>query len=210
MSEHHVEEEALHRYFDGELTAAEAATVRGHLASCSECSARHQSLTTLRQLITMAAEDSTLDVDFDRAYAHIERAIGAQAHAPGLFERAVGWLKTTLAQRPEQLWAPALGAAAAAALIVVLGRQTPDAEVAARLRPAPKVAVALGETGGAPAEPAAPAPAKAPALPAEALAMASSEVVQVDFGEHTGTVFEIAVADGVSTPVVWINDDLVE
>jgi hypothetical protein len=31
--------------------------------------------------------------------------------------------------------------------------------------------------------------------------------VQVDFGSNTGTVFEIALADGASTPVVWINDE---
>jgi predicted phosphoribosyltransferase len=35
----------------------------------------------------------------------------------------------------------------------------------------------------------------------------ASEVVQVDFGSNTGTVFEIALADGASTPVVWINED---
>jgi hypothetical protein len=35
----------------------------------------------------------------------------------------------------------------------------------------------------------------------------NSEISQVDFGNSNGTVFEIALADGVSTPVVWINDD---
>jgi hypothetical protein len=34
-----------------------------------------------------------------------------------------------------------------------------------------------------------------------------SEVVDVDFGPNAGTVFDIALADGSSIPVVWINDD---
>jgi hypothetical protein len=36
---------------------------------------------------------------------------------------------------------------------------------------------------------------------------AHSEVVQVDFGSNAGTVFNIPLADGSSSPVVWINDD---
>jgi anti-sigma factor RsiW len=34
-----------------------------------------------------------------------------------------------------------------------------------------------------------------------------SEVVEVDFGTNAGTVFDIALSDGSSTPVVWIDDD---
>lgn len=37
--------------------------------------------------------------------------------------------------------------------------------------------------------------------------LSRSEVVEIDFGNNAGTVFEIALADGSSTPVVWINDD---
>jgi hypothetical protein len=47
-----------------------------------------------------------------------------------------------------------------------------------------------------------------PPEPPPAPATGSSEIVQVDFGGNAGTVFEIALADGVSTPVVWINDDV--
>jgi hypothetical protein len=41
-------------------------------------------------------------------------------------------------------------------------------------------------------------------------AAANSEVSQVDFGQNTGTVFEVPVDDDVSTPVVWINDEIEE
>lgn len=44
-------------------------------------------------------------------------------------------------------------------------------------------------------------------LAASSTTGAHSEVVQVDFGASSGTVFEIALADGASTPVVWINDE---
>jgi anti-sigma factor RsiW len=36
---------------------------------------------------------------------------------------------------------------------------------------------------------------------------ASTEIEEVAFGEWGGTVFEVALADGASTKVVWINDE---
>ncbi len=208
----HVQEEVLHRYFDGELQAGEAATVRGHLASCEHCTARHGALSSLRQMITVAAEQSSLDVDFDRAFLRIEREVRAQsseqargrASEQSVLERALGWLKKTLQDRPEQLWAPALGVAAAAALLMVVGREDRSPELAQSGQTAVEPAVeATAAAGTSPAGSAGNEPAAG--LPEGALAMASSEVVQVDFGDQTGTVFEVAVADGVSTPVVWIN-----
>jgi anti-sigma factor RsiW len=35
----------------------------------------------------------------------------------------------------------------------------------------------------------------------------ASEIVEVDFGSNAGTVFDIPLSDGSSTPVVWIDDD---
>lgn len=204
----HVQEEALHRYFDGELEAGDAVTVRGHLESCDLCAARHTALSSLRQMITVAAEQSSRDVDFDRAFLRIEREVRAQQRElpsrETLVERAVGWVKTTLRERPERLWAPALGVAAAAALLLVLGRDDRGPELAQPALPVDEPAVRVATPAGSGAEGAAGSEPAA-GLPEGALAMASSEVVQVDFGDQTGTVFEVAVADGVSAPVVWIN-----
>jgi anti-sigma factor RsiW len=36
----------------------------------------------------------------------------------------------------------------------------------------------------------------------------SSEIIRVDFGGKPGTVFEVALAEGTRTAVVWINDDV--
>jgi anti-sigma factor RsiW len=204
----HVQEELLHRYFDGELHASEADSVRGHLAGCEQCAARHTALSGLQRMITIAAEQVSLEVDFDRAFARIEREVRTepQPQARGLLERLAAWVQTALEDRPEKIWAPALGAVAAVALLVALGRDGSETRVATptppALEPESEVAVAAGSgvhatAGGDPAA----------ALPEGALAMASSELVQVDFGSgRTGAVFEVAVADGVSTPVIWINE----
>ena len=58
--------------------------------------------------------------------------------------------------------------------------------------------------------PAAPAPAPvamAPALAPVVAPVVASEIVQADFGVNTGTIFEVALAEGESTQVVWINED---
>ena len=52
-----------------------------------------------------------------------------------------------------------------------------------------------------------PAPEPQPAMHAS---MIPTEIVAIDFGSNTGTVFQIDVADGVSTAVVWINDEVEE
>ena len=202
----HVQEELLHRYFDGELQGGEVTSVRGHLASCEQCNARHTALSELRRMITVAAEQATLEVDFDRAFLRIEREVSAQPATRGLFDRVAGWLKETLQERPEQVWAPALGALAAAALLFSLNRSDRSPELAQQAEPAiaPTTEVAAAGTGLAAEGTAGGAPAAG--LPEGALAMASSELVQVDFGGHSGAVFEVAVADGVSTPVIWINE----
>jgi anti-sigma factor RsiW len=146
----HVQEEQLHRYFDGELSGGDAATVRGHLGTCGECTARHTALSELRRMITVAAEQTTLEVDFDRAFVRIEREVRAQHAQQGLFERFAAWIKTTLQERPEQLWAPALGAAAAAALLIsITGNDEHGAELAEGTMPemAPSTEVAAAGTG---------------------------------------------------------------
>jgi len=204
VSEPHVEEELLHRYFDGDLHAPEAASVKGHLSSCDHCTTRHLQLSALRRLITVAAEQSTLDVDFDRAFVRIERGVREQLPV-GAVERAVSWIRTALAERPERLWAPALGAMAAAAVLFALGHEPAAPEVAVMAAPA-VIPQAAASVAGSAAEPPAAEAAAGP-LPDDALAMASSHVEQVDFGTHGGVVYDVAVADGVSTPVIWINDD---
>jgi anti-sigma factor RsiW len=173
-------------HFDGELAPSEAASVERHLAACNECSARHGSLLRLREMITVSAEQVGSQVDFDAMFGRIEQATRAQP-APGLFERLSVWVKEALEHNPSKVWVPAgvAFAAAAAALLALPEQEEPVA------RPSPR---SYG-------------PKPAPMMLATNESANASEVVQVDFGSNTGTVFEIALADGASTPVVWINDE---
>src|SRR5688500_9011183 len=118
------------------------------------------------------------------------------AHMPGLWERGTLWMQESLQHNPMRVWAPAggLALAAAAALAFALrgGAGIEGEQEIARPRP----------SGGIVEEPREPKREKM--MIAESNA---SEVVRVDFGSNTGTVFEIALADGASTPVVWINEE---
>ena len=189
-------------HFDGELSPAEAASVQRHLASCGECGRRLSSLHKLREMIAMSAEQVASEVDFDAMFGRVEQGTKA-APAPSLLDRLQLWVTESLEHNPMKVWAPVGGfAVAAAALVFVLTR--PGVE------PEPGIARnGIIEEGREPKR-APVAIATAPetkSAPDEQVGANASEVVQVDFGSNTGTVFEIALADGASTPVVWINED---
>jgi anti-sigma factor RsiW len=196
----------MQRYFDGDLQGAPATSISQHIESCSECRQRHVALGELHKLIVMSAEHVAADIDFESVFAKIEQGT-KQAPSPSLLERLSVWWRDLIEQRPEQLWAPALGAALAAGLLVFVLRDgvgKRGREIAAN--PAAPTVTATAPAVPTTVEPA-KAPSKEPALPPDALALANTEVVDVDLGANAGTVYEIALAGGVSTPVVWINDN---
>jgi hypothetical protein len=138
-------------------------------------------------------------VGFDAMFGRVEQGTKV-APMPGLWERAALWVTESLQHHPMRVWAPAGGlalAAAAALAIALQGSETPGEQELKAGRPiVPDVdreKLNRDEMRVAANEP-----------PPESNA---SEVVQVDFGSNTGTVFEIALADGASTPVVWINEE---
>ena len=197
MSTEHVQEESLHMHFDGELAPSETASVQRHLATCADCTKRLNSLQRLREMITMSSEAVASQVDFDAMFGRVEQGTKA-APSPSLLDRLTLWVTESLEHNPLRVWAPAGGfALAAAALIFVLGKSN-DAGTDGDLE--------ASKHGGLQPD------VDRNNLPKEPMAIATnesnaSEVVQVDFGSNTGTVFEIALADGASTPVVWINDE---
>ena len=198
----HVQEDALNMHFDGELAPAEAASVQRHLATCPECTKRLSSLQRLREMIAMSAEQVASQVDFDAMFGRVEQGWKA-APSPGLLERVTLWVTESLQHNPVKVWAPVGGfAVAAAVLMLVLSRSDGPGEgetarrgVIAEEREPKRERMMVAETEKPKAKVIDPAESNA------------SEVVQVDFGSNTGTVFEIALADGASTPVVWINDE---
>lgn len=190
-------------HFDGELAPSEAASVQRHLATCGECMSRLSSLQRLREMIVMSAEQVASEVDFDAMFGRVEQGTKL-APAPSLTERLTLWVTESLQHNPMKVWAPVGGlAVAAAALVFVLTRSDGTAGERELARDG------IIEEGREPKrEPMAIAEGPdTKSTPAEQVGANASEVVQVDFGSNTGTVFEIALADGVSTPVVWINED---
>lgn len=211
MSDERSTDELLMRYFDGDLSEAEAANVAARLESDADMRAKHAALSNLNKAIGANTAQVSADVDFDALYARIETGIAADAQqtapaadaerapAPGLFER-LGQFLGGLVEAPGQLWVPAAGLAAATAVALVVSQSGTPSGGDQRSAPGGD------ETAKLPEPPPARDNSDIPPPPPP-VALASSEVVQVDFGDNTGTVFEIALAEGVSTPVVWINDE---
>lgn len=196
INQEHLEDELLQRHFDGDLREGRAADVNRHLQDCAQCSERSRALSALHRMVGIAAEDSARGVDFEALYGRIERGIREQ-RTPSLGERVAVWWRDLAEQRPSQLLVPAAGALAAAVVLLMVFRGEPAPQ------PAPRAHTQT--PAQAPAQPELQ-PAAAPQT--EGAEAVNSEIVQVDFGSNPGTVFEIALANGMSTPVVWINDDL--
>jgi anti-sigma factor RsiW len=184
VNDEHVEEELLQRYFDGELAGPRAEQIAQHLEVCQACAARRKALTELRRAIAIAATERGQGLDSEALFTRIEQSV-RERPAPGVVERiSVRW-RDSPERRARQFWVPAAGTLAAAAALLLFLRgmpqQGPDGAVPNRDD------VGQGATAH--------------------VSVANSEVEQVDFGSKAGTVFEIALTEGVSTPVVWINDD---
>jgi len=185
MNNGHLEDELLQRYFDGELSNGSAVEVSQHLESCETCRNRHRSLERLHAYINMSVEEATDDVDFDALFGRIESGLEeAQQRRKVVSIRA--WLESPRLRRPLVLAPIAL---AAAAVLFFVNQLVPTQEVARDPRRGKRGdrTVLVDSRGSQQPQ--------------------NSEIVQVDFGANTGTVFEIALAEGVSTPVVWINDE---
>jgi hypothetical protein len=197
MNREHPTPEQLQRYFDGELAGDEHALVQGRVTDCPECQSQLATLERLRRLVNVAAEDSLSGIDFSRMFANIE----AQLDVP---ERA-----GDLAQTPLQLVADSVqpGSAQLAAK-----RAPPQRRMRMLYRAAPALgAVALAAAALLMVFRPDPTPSSdaddATTYDDGFDASAHSEVAEVDFGSNAGTVFDIPLADGSFSPVVWIDDD---
>lgn len=185
----HLEDELVQRFFDGELSNGSAVEVRQHLDNCQECLHRYRSLERLHRYINIAAQEISSEVDFERLYNDIESGVNDSIRSDNVIpiQRLIIRSKSKMAK----VLLPAALAAAAVFLFIIL-QESPKENVIGhssdRTRSPKTVLVERGKP----------------------LPLPNSEVIQVDFGEHTGTVFEIALAEGVSTPVVWINDEMEE
>jgi len=199
-----LEEEKLHRYFDGDLPESEADEVRQALEQSEEDRARLEQLERLRGLIAMAAEESASDVEsdslFDRIRAGIDDRKAAGYHEP--FRVVEGEKRAEPAPRRHgvetwRVWGPAAAVAAVAAAVLLFfwSGQDPQQATTAATDVEP-------EQGTAPAEVEIEESPVATIEPPQ-----GSEVEEVDFGDNTGTVFAVQGDAGEPIAVVWINDE---
>lgn len=189
MQTEHLSDELLQRHFDGDLDRAEAVQAQAHLDACGVCAKKRARLARLSGMIAQSAKEPLAEANFAGLFERIERGIESERAAD------TGARVISLASRRRPAYATVSAvvagfAAAAAVLLMVYRPSKPTLPDAATPRPA------QSETAEA-----------AEAAPPLAALPSHSEVVSVDFGDNAGTVFDIALADGSSTPVVWINDD---
>jgi hypothetical protein len=200
MISSHLAEETLQQLHDGELENGGETEARQHLQQCAQCREKLRKLQKLHDLINLAAEDMSSQVDFDALYGRITEGVSGQKPGAGEVVSLQSW-RDRVRNSGAQVWLPMAVAAAAVIGFVAHFASTGDEvidEQAGGKRPGKTM---LASTSGRSA-------GDAPAMespPQEE--PPNSEISQVDFGDSNGTVYEIALADGISTPVVWINDE---
>jgi anti-sigma factor RsiW len=176
-----LDDDLLQRYFDGDLPPDERRRVRAEVANDASAQKRLAELARLSELLREPFRNAAREVDADRMFANIERGIREQK-ARGFGER-LRVITSEWTEHRKGVLVPTIAsmAVAAAALVVLLSpRHARDLSARAPSQPSPPVAIAALVHG--------------------------SSVENVDFGESTGTVFEVE-NEGVRAAVVWIADD---
>ncbi|MFT3927391.1 MAG: hypothetical protein QM778_32955 [Myxococcales bacterium] len=185
-----LDDETLQRFYDGDLSPVEERAVQSRIAQDPSAQKRLRELERLSALFKIAAEDAASGLDSDAMFANIEQQIRTDdAQGTGARLRVVAgeW-----ASSQRRLLLPLAAVAAAAAVaIFALNPSGSDDETARSAQKRERTRVAeLGPNEEAPSAP----------------SLHGTRVENVDFGNSTGTVFEID-SEGVATAVVWIADD---
>lgn len=174
--------ELLHRYYDKELSQAQALEVAKALQDDPKLRSELGELQNLSTLLRNHAVQQAESASFVGVFERIEQGITPQ---PTLWERFSDvWQHAPSFWR----WALPLGATATAAaavlLIGVLGTETRSTQpLTAKL----------------------PLTARAPEAPVPT-GPKSSEIIEVDMGENIGTVIDIEAEDGEHVAVLWVDE----
>jgi hypothetical protein len=182
---HKLDDDLLQRYYDGDLSPLEASSVRNAVDASPTARARLAELGRLSEMMKTAGVEFGEDLDSDAMFANIQVGIAKDESKGGEQLRVVAseWFEHRKAALVSMVGATAV---AAAALFMVMREppRTSDDELA-RSAPAPReerrMVVAANDVHG-------------------------TRIENVDFGDSTGTVFEIQ-DEGVATAVVWIADE---
>lgn len=174
-------DEQLLLLFDGELPPKEDAAVRRSLEGSAEDAAQLHAWGQLRTGLKDASASWGAKIDSDALFARIEAEIGASADSPE--SPAPAQDEHTPDVQPIPLRA-------------VPGRRERRIWVAVATGLAAAAAVALAVLS----RPSGPSPQ-------DVSVVRGSEVVEVDFGRNTGTIFEVEGGAGESLAVVWIDEE---
>ena len=185
MNGQHPTQELLQRYLDGELSSSQRAELRSHVAGCASCTRQETSRKRLQQLVAQTVTERADAIDLSSMFQNIEAGIAAEEaeqHGEVRSNGADG-KPVVLPLNQKQ---PAKKVRRFSSAAPVLGAFALAAAVMLMVyRPENSMdADEIYETDGG-----------------------RSEVTDVDFGSSAGTVFDISLSDGSSTPVVWIDDD---
>lgn len=184
MTMEHLDDDKLQRYFDGELTDGEATVMRRDIEASDLEQARIRQLERLGELMELGAEDVAADIDSDALFAGIEAGIAQEGPRLQLIEGA------RRKQQAGAVIAVAVAIAAAVALVFLLKPPTDDNVARHPNDTDQEVIVHHEETELHILHP-----------------PAGSEVVRIDFGSNTGTIFQVEGDHGQPLAVVWIDEE---
>lgn len=190
-----IDDDTLQRYYDGDLSPLEASSVRAEVAASPEARARLDELAKLSEMMQLAGQEFGDGLDGDGMFAGIQAGIAKDRAEPGEGLRVVAseWIEHRKASLVSMF---GIAAVAAAALFMVTKQAAPTSEdELARSAPGPReerrIALAANDVQG---------------QQVDDTNVHGSRIENVDFGDSTGTVFEIQ-DEGVATAVVWIADE---
>jgi anti-sigma factor RsiW len=182
-----LDDDTLQRYYDGELSPVEERAVRARVESDASAQARLAELEKLSGMLRMAADEMGEGLDSNALFAGIQSGIKKDVEAGFGGKLEVVREEWSEHRRGAVIGLGFAGAVAAAALLMVLAPGVSPSDELSRSASKPEK-TRLAEV--MPAQP----------------RVSGSSVENVDFGENTGTVFEIE-SEGVKTAVVWIAEE---
>lgn len=171
-----LDDDTLQRYFDGDLTPVEEVRVRAEVERSPTAQARLKELAQLSELLRSTLHEAGAGLDADALFAGIQSDIRKQT-ALGFGERLRLMSSEWIEHRKAVLVPTVASLAVAAAALVVLMVPRETSDPVAQTVPG-----------------------------VSAPAVKGTRIENVDFGESTGTVFEVE-SQGVGAAVVWIADD---
>jgi hypothetical protein len=191
-------DDKLQQYFDGELPEEEMSEVRAILDESEETQARLDALSRLHDFVNLAAETDAEDLDADAMFETISVGVKTGQSLYLIKGGEVESRKPPKAGEPWRFVAPVVAVAIAAAVLFAIigpGQGNDDDDVAERQTEE----VEEGPTVIIEEEHSEPMVHVEPPH--------GTEVVEVDFGDNTGTVFAVEGEVGEPIAVVWISDE---